>query len=443
MNVIQRICDKYPIEYNLMPDLRTRSVTLRFSRDIPMELQDKIADGLELLGVLVEDRGMAVSLSAVQDREDTYSLSASGKEFYFSTFTGIPFYGYDISEAIIWTIYILASNKPWLDPYQGKSISCRCFSARQQAAAMQISSSVLRQYQGDFSEDQLLEVFRDLRLRVRPFAMQAPRFSAQPIEESVFDKCKGRTIEASLSEIAQRLFGPLDFNQELEAYSKMIRDSKAYRNTLEEAVQKLVETAYQMPIMAVSHLFTEMGTLIDEIEPINATIYRQLLQETVRFSLNAASLKQCFEEIDKAYLKGLLAELEIAFLREVCDKAHTAIYREFSDAKRGIIKLRNALGRFCFVSPDTFEMGADAGMLSWKQLANLADRDVYSKNISWTPDSLDSLQSVLMGTYSPHLWLCSQKLRNQAEAASIADVLITQAVPVMDDRLVWAIWVDL
>ena len=136
MNVIQRICEKYPIEYNLMPDFRTRSVTLRFGTQVPTDLQEKISDGLEWLGVMVEDRGMPVSVDVSQIRADSYTLSANGKEYHFSDFIGIPLVGYDLSEAIIWTIYILAGNKPWLDPYQGKFISCRCFSARQQAAAV-------------------------------------------------------------------------------------------------------------------------------------------------------------------------------------------------------------------------------------------------------------------------------------------------------------------
>ena len=443
MNVIQRICEKYPIEYNLMPDFRTRSVTLRFGTQVPTDLQEKISDGLEWLGVMVEDRGMTVSVDVSQIRADSYTLSANGKEYHFSDFIGIPLVGYDLSEAIIWTIYILAGNKPWLDPYQGKFISCRCFSARQQAAAVQISSSVQRQYQGSFPEEQLHSVFQDLRSRVKPFVKQAPRFSAQPIEESIFDKCKGHSVDATLSEIAQRLFGARSFEQEMEDYSRLVRGSRSYQDALDDAVRKLVETAYNLPIMSVSHLFTELGTLIDEIASVDPNEYRRLLKETVHFSLNAASLKTCFESLDKAYLLGLLAEMEVIFLREVCEKAHSAIHLEFSDAKKGIIKLRNAMGRFCFVRPDTFELGANTGMLSWKQLATLADRDIYSKNISWTPNSLDSLQSVLKATYSPHLWLCSQKLRNQSEMASITDMIITQAVPVMDERLVWAIWVDL
>jgi hypothetical protein len=443
MNVIQRICEKYPIEYSLMPDLRMRSVNLSFGAQIPDDLQDKIMDGLDWLGVYVEDMGMPMSLDVSAVREDSYTLSVSGREmFHFTAFTGIAFVGYDIVEAVIWTIYILAGRKNWLEPYQGKYISCRAFSSRQQAAAVKISSSVARQFQSDFSQDQLRAVFERLRARVAPFVSQAPRFSAQPIEESVFEKCKGVSAEATLQEIAARLFGSQSFEQEQKAYCRLVQNSNAYRNQLEEAVQMLVETAYGIPIMAVSNLFIGLGTLINEIEHTDSGECRRLLQERVKFSLSAASLKNCFAEVDNAYRYEIRTELETAFLREACEKANTRINREFTKAKRSIRQLWNALGHFCFIRPDSFADGNGAGTLSWKQLDDLMDRDIFSENVFWTPDSLNDLQSVIQSTYAPQLWLCSEKLRNQSELASITDILITQPVPVMDDRLVWGLWVD-
>lgn len=443
MNVIQRICEKYPIEYSLMPDLRMRSVSLSFGTQVPDALQDRILEGLDWLGVYVEELGMPMSLDVSQARPDSYTLFVSGREmFHFSAFTGIAFAGYDIVEAVIWTIYIQAGHKNWLDPYQGKYISCRSFSSRQQAAAARINSSVARQFQSDFSQDQLLAVFEKLRSCVAPFVSQAPRFSAQPIEESVFEKCKGMSAEGTLQEIAVRLFGSKDYRQEQKAYCRLVQGSNAYRNQLEEAVRLLVKTAYQIPIMAVSNMFIGMGTLINEIENTESGDFRRLLQERVKFTLSAAYLRNCFEKVDKAYRDDIRMELETAFLRAVCEKANAQINQEFTKAKRSIRQLWNALGRFCFVHPDSFEGDNGAGSLSWKQLDDLMDRDVFSENVFWTPDSLNDLQSVIQSAYAPQLWICSEKLRNQSELASITDIMITQPAPVMDDRLVWGIWVD-
>ena len=444
MNLIQRICEKYPIEYTLMPDFRMRTVNLTFGSNVPCDLVCEVTEGLDWLGVLTEDTGLPMMLVVSESRADSYTLTLSGQEmFHFSTFSGINFPGYQISEAIIWTIYILASRKDWLDPYKGKSISCRCFSARQQAAATQISSYVSRQFQGNVSDDIIRSVFENLGKLVEPFVTKAPLFSARPIEETVFEKIKGRTEDAPLHEIARLLFGISDFDEEMEAYCQMMQSSDLYRTQITSAIEQLSKTAYDLPIMAVSQLFTELGTMIDEINPIDHFEYRRLLQEEVRFSLSTASLHKCFEKLDEAYQENVRRKLCTAFLREVCDKAHTMINREFLDARRSITQLRNALGRFCFVQQGNFEQAGDGSILNWKRLSTLEDRDVYSKNVSWSPSSFDNLQSNIKSIYAPHLWICSEVLRNQSQEHYITDMLITKSAPIMDERLVWAIWVDL
>lgn len=442
MNVIQRICEKYPIEYTMMPDFRMQSVSLTFGAKVPYDLQDKILEGLDWLNVFVEDMGIPMTLDICTERADSYTLTSGQNTFHFSPYPSIPLVNYDLTEAVTWTIYILAGRKHWLDAYRGRYISCRCFSAQQQTAAMQISSSVARQYQSGFPEEHLSFMFEKLRACVTPFVARAPRFSAQPIEESVFEKCKGRPAEASLQEIADRLFGQTSFEQESQAYCRLVQNSNVYRSCLENAVCQLMETAYTLPIMAVSPLFTQMSTLIDEIELADSSVYRKLLQEQVKFTLSAAYLKKCFEQLDSAYLHTVRTELETTFLREVCEKAHTRINHEFTSARRSITQLRNALSRFCFVRPGSFEKGGVTGDLTWKQLADLAERDVSSKTTSWTPDAFNSIQSELKSLYAPQLWICSEKLRNQSELASITDIHLTKPAPIMDERLIWAIWVD-
>lgn len=444
MNVIQRICEKYQIEYNLMPDFRMRTINMEFGPGVSMELQDQIMDGLNCMGIYVEDMGTTMRLEVSPEDSEEYLFSVSGKEmFRFSRqFFGMPLAGYEMSEAVVWTVYILASRKDWLDPYQGKYISCRCFSARQQAAALQIMNSVARQYQGSVPAEQIRREFDHLCGYIRDVAGRAPRFSAQPIEASVFEKYKGRPMEASLQEIAGSLFAAASFEAEADAYCDLVKGSNAYRRLLEDATQHLVETAYDLPIMAVSHMFTELGTLTDEIEPVSISECSRLLKETVRFSLTASGLRQSFQKVDDVYLQMLKAKLEVDFLRSVSERARAMIDREFMAAKRSIMQLRNALGRFCFVREDSFGDNTQEGYLSWKQLSQLEDRYIYSKDISWTPESLNGLQSVLKSTYSPHIWICSEKLRNLSEMAAVTDSHLTKAAPVLDERLVWAVWVD-
>lgn len=443
MNVIQRICNKYTIEYNMMPDFRMRPVNLCFGSGVPYDLQDRILEGLDLMCVYLEEGGIPLSLEASADTPECYTLFQSGQAlFHFPAHpNGIHFVNYEVSDAVCWTMYILASRKDWLDPYQGKFLSCRCFSARQQAAAMHISGSVNQQYHTSVPQEQIRKIFDKLRGGVAAFSDRAPRFSAQPLDESAFDRCKGRSMDISLKELAQGLFGRKSFYDELEVYCRMIKDREEYRSRTEQACEFLEETAYSLPILSVNRLFTELGALTDEIAIPGPAECARLLQENVHFTLSSANLRQCFEKVDQAYREVVAAKLETEFLRDVCEQARSRIHKAFTSAKRGIMQLRNELSRFCFVRENSFE---EAGRsLSWKQLACLEERDIYSKDVAWTPGSLNDLQSVIKSSYAPQLWICSELLRNQSEMAAITDLHLTKAGPLMDNHLVWAMWVDI
>lgn len=442
MNVIQRICSKYTIEYNMMPDFRMRPVNLRFGSGVPYDLQDRILEGLDLMCVYLEDGGMPMSLELSADIPECYTLFQGTQPlFHFPVHpNGIHFVNYDVTQALCWTMYILASRKDWLEPYQGKFLSCRCFSARQQAAAMHISGSVNQQYQTNVPQEQIRKVFDKLRSSVGGFAQAAPLFSAQPMEETAFDRCKGRTLDTTVGELARGLFGNKSFYEELERYCQTVQDREEYRTRLEQACDFLEETAYSLPILSVNRLFTELGALTDEIAIPGPAECAQLLRESVRFSLSADSLRLCFEKADRAYREAVTARLETDFLRNVCERSRSRIHQAFTSAKRGIMQLRNELSRFCFVRESSFEEGGRS--LSWKQLACLEERDIYSKDVSWTPGSLNDLQSVIKSTYAPQLWICSELLRNQSEMAAITDLHLTKAGPLMDNHLVWAMWVD-
>lgn len=445
MNVVDRICNKYPIEYNLMPDPRMRLVNLMFGSKVPLDLQDQILDRMDWLGIYTDDTGIRLTLDISADQEDVYTLRCPNQvEYHYSRQPiGIPFLNYSVVDAISWTIYVVACRENWLDDYAGKFITARCFSARQQSAAVQIKKSIDLQRNNLLSREQVEDVFHELCDFISDIAAQAPRYSAQPIKESAFDRFKNRQTEIELYDLSEMLFDNISFDTEVERYIQMVKESALYARRLEQAVSRLTEVAYDIPILAVERLFTELGTMIDEIEPANVSDVNALLREKVRFSLSRLQLKSCFEKIDRIFLYAVEERLQRDFLTAVREQTRSLIHKEFSLAKREINIHAHALDRFCFVSSQHFAQDdSTARILNWKKLSALAERDIFSKDVSWAPQSLHDLQSTLKARHAPQVWICSRKLRNIPECDDITDALITKPAPILGEWLVWAIWAD-
>lgn len=445
MNAAEKICEKYKVEYNLMPDRWMRPICLTFGSKVPNGLQQDVMLRLDRLGIFTDSMGVPVRLDVSADREDIYTLSSGNKQFHFAPYTvGIPFVNYDMTEAIIWTVYIIACRKDWLDAHNNRFISCRCFSARQQAAAMRIAKSVSAQYSSSVPVDKVDSIFREMQGAIDPFAMMAPRFSQRPIPEAAFQRLHGRQLDIPLGDLAEALFGTDSFEQELDAFCANVTSGRGYRKRVNEAAQQLVETVYGLPIMSVGFFFTELTNRIDDIQSnFTAEIQQMFREKAMRFSLTADNLRSRFAGVDRVYLACVKGKLLREFLHTVCEQVKAIIDQEFYAAKKEIMMLGYSMGKFCFVREGSFENPEDFdNLLTWKKLAALEDSDIRSRDISWTPTSLSDLQSEINTVQAPQVWMCSERLKNLSDAHAITDAFQTRAVPVLDERFVWAIWAD-
>lgn len=443
MDVVKRICEKYRIEYNLMFDRQLLPVSLTFSPAIPQTFQDQLMEALFRTGVFLEDTGIPLILDRCG--EDTYELTRDGALLYRfrNSAPNLSFPDYDISETISWVIYILASRKNWLDGCKGQYISCRCFSARQQSAAVRISKCVDAQYGTSVPEELITQFYSRFQDYLSEVVRGAPRFSTRPIPMEAFQSLRGKPQDMTLRSLAEALYGTQSFTQELDWYLSRVRTGKFYRNSLEEAKQALASIAYQLPMSSVGYFFTAIGDHVDTIEKVSLDAVSSLLSKRVNFSLTAENLRSCFHEVDQAYLHFLETTLQREFFRSALDESMPDITKETSVVKMNIYRLRNSLHRFCFLKEEHFfQEDSASNPLSWKQLSQLTDSDIYCPDVSWDPDSLHDLQSEVRTISSPRIWICSDRLKNLADMHMISDAYNTKAAPVMDERLVWAIWAD-
>lgn len=443
MDIVKRICEKYRIEYNLTFDRLLLPVHLTFSPAVPQELQDRILEGLCRTGVYQEDTGIPLMLTSCPD--DTYELSRAGETQYRfrNSVPSIPFPDYDISEAISWVIYIIASRKDWLNDCKGQYISCRCFSARQQSAAVRISKCVDAQYGTSVPEELVSRFYSKFRNYLSEVVDSAPRFSTRPITPEAFQALKGKPQEITLKSLAAALFGNEPFTQELDWYLSKVRSGNFYKESLAEAQRILASIAYRLPMSAVGYFFTAVGDYVDTIERVSLDSVTSLLSKRVTFSLTAENIRSSFLEVDQVYHHYFETTLQREFFRDALDLAMPSVMKETHAVKMNIYRLRNSLHRFCFLEQEHFfrNDSADSPM-SWKQLSELTDSEIFCPDVSWDSEALHDLQSEILAVSTPHTWICSERLKNLADMHMITDAYNTKSAPVMDERLVWALWAD-
>ena len=442
MSIVNRICEKYRADYHLIFDIMMRPIDLTYGTSVPGELRDKIQNGMDRMNVYSEEGGIPLSLDMTP--EGIYTLSRSGELlFKFANRAAqFVFSNYDVSDAILWTIYAIAAQKDWLRGEEGRYISCRCFSARQQAAAARIMRSVRAQYVSSVSEEKVSQALERISGKIDDLVESVPLFSARPICEDAYKTFHGRVVEMELDGIAERLFGKTPFVNEVDAYQKMIKTDGTYRKRLDATRDMLINLVYELPIMAVGYFFTELSARIDGIDAGTPEQIEQSLWKKDRFSLTPENLRECFSEVDACYRHYSKVTLQQDFLRTVCEEAQNVISAELTSAQKVVGELFRNLGRFCFAENIRFGQKADSDLLGWRQLAHLEDSDIFSTDVSWDADTLLVLQSTIHSRYAANAWICTERLKNQVTEKQITDQYNSVSAPLLDERCVWAIWAD-
>lgn len=438
MNIVDQICRKYKREYNLLGPKRIRSFRLNYGRSVPDSLQMNIEDSLMSLSVLPDPSGnLNLQVDRIPGKKELYSLSIDGKTAFYleeqSDYIRLP--DSVMAETIAWAVYIMATNEDRLKEFMGKGIvlSCGCFSARQQSAALRIRESVRKQYSMHIPEGLLDSTFQQLLKQLNPFLEERPRFSDQPLCKEACEGARGGQIQGTLDQIARRLYGGHSFEEEIQSYCQMVRGKNAYQESLEAGIAAVQNQISRVPVMAASSFFSNLRTKVDEMEYVSEQGIRSRLQKQVSFSLSIQNLHLYFAEVDLAYDSLVRYQLMSDFLKEVCDQGESVLQKKCRAGKQEIVRLNSALSQFCFVNEECFHVKNQTPM-GWQELADLQDRDIFSEDVSWDQDSFFVLRNMVAQVQPPSFYVCSDRLNDACVAHMV------EQVPLMDDRLIWAFW---
>lgn len=438
MDLIETIQQRYRMEYFLMPDSRIQSVELILGDGVPESFHGKIKEYLSRMGVPMESGGLMLTLDLTPE-EDYVLRGKQGQVYYFSHELpqNLHFKNYDETEAISWTIYILAGNRDWLEPYEGRKIFCYCFSARQQAIAAQITASVKWQYQYTVPDNQLEDVLSKVPQAIEGYVSCGPRASARPLKETALCHI-GKTHKMPLGELEQILFEG-DLLQELRDYCAYVKGSNAYLGRGEDMAEWLAYQVKALPAMAVSGFFESLRDRIDQMSQMEEGLWRNARGELRKVCVKPQDLKAAFASLDNLCRDYVKQELERDFLQAVYTKAKKRVWESMSTAIHSLQDLQLALSRFCFV--DSSSLGHEEKRLTWAELTQLTGRELTVKPVSWDAHSLSDLQLHMGNICAPERWICSERLYNLAELNGGGHVT-NRWVSLPDEQLVWAIWAE-
>ena len=454
MNIINKICEMHENDYNVMSDEWMDPVHLEFGESIPAEFRDRVEQALDRLDVEVDPYDSSLNLKLELDADGTYRLSQSGELLYRfdNKAPGFLFPKYVTEEAIAWTIFAIVSEKEkvWFrnasnQVTRGAFVSCRAFSAKQQAVAFRIMKSVSAQSVSEIPIQKVTSTLEQIMIFADPFAAAVPMFSCRPILESAYAKYReyrNKPVEKKMGEIAEDLFGSSSFEQEITAYREYVVHSQEYAAQMTKAQKELTNILYGLPIMAVSRFFTDLNEAIASMNTVSLSQIEDLLDVPVRFNMTQDKLKSTFAGVDAMWTKYAQCVVRQDFLRKVWEKTKQSVDGEQLEARKVCKQMRRELSRFCFVDAEAFGENANDQLLGWKQLVNLQERELSMvADLRWSPESMIRLQRKLMNPEQPTCWLCPPQLREQSVRLQITDQFDTQAVPLMDQRCVIALWV--
>lgn len=445
MNIAERICDKYKIDYNLTLTFLPSGIDLTYGEDFPLDLMDRVEQTVGKMGIYVAPGEIPVCLE--KEAEGKYKMTMDGHVLYrFADKPAhYPFPDYDPADAIGWTLYAIAAGKEqqWMVDVLGKQargqyVTCRCFSARQQSSAARIMASLKAQDRSDVPEEKVEEGVRLVLGYVRSYTDAVPLFSGRPIEESAFRELRGRQQEMELGQLANRLFGHADFQEDLDSYVNRLQKEESYHQRIQSASEDLQAMIYDLPWKAVRFFLDQISSKIDEYAIYSPSQIQQLLRKRVRFSLHGEKLSACFAEVDDAWEKNAVNMIRRDFLRSVIAHLSSSIQRSLIQVQRVSTGLQRHLRGFFFAREDSF--GQVQEKLNWKQLSEITDRDLYSPDLSWEVESLLDMQRTFQATAGAQRWLCTERLKNLVVDASKVDQFNTTAVPLLDERYVFGLW---
>ena len=322
-------------------------------------------------------------------------------------------------DAVMWTVYSLARDLPWLRGCSPARLKCVTYSADQQALAARVLSTA-EYWQHTLGAEVLPPLLeKAVSGAVAPMEKRAPRFTGRPLGPAGRDLVQqslrllpppGRQ-QMSGRELARLLYGEQPFERELDAWCGLMAHRPEFTAALERAEGQIAAALFHRPMLEalvrLRDAVQELGQRFSVQEERRALA--SALEGPVTFKrLEQGDVERAFAEAERICAVMARKKIAAALLEPLAARLKRRVEEATPRALTAMRDWNRALRDFCRVE---VEERLD---VSWER-AELEEDDLIIRDNGWSDPMLRTLytNSGLIGGYYVSTWLCSPGLKER------------------------------
>lgn len=410
MDILRQIKERYPIELYLPYVETERTINILWDDNLPGEVRRRIEEEMGKMSISSEnnaDLELRIGMESVPDGEGIcLALHCEEKSFYFV-------HG-DACNSLVWTLYALVRNLPFMRDKTRAKILAVTYSAMQQSLASSILASV-EYWQRSLSEGVLKPVIQNaIEGHAQELARLAPTYSSRPVTESGWNEIKRTMVllpkrrQTSVQELSNCLFGEGDFEERLDAFCQLLVNRREFKDAVNSAVSSAAQSLCRFPLL---NLEVRLRDAINEQKKelsaeIEIDVVKQALNKTVTVNkLSPEWIRKIFADADDIY--AIIAKYKISIL--LLEALEKGLKEQYGQAVPKLLKTlqdwNKALHPFCKIG--TVKKPLEIG---WNCCEELPPECLYVKENEWDERMLYKLQTSENRSYYRETWFCSENV---------------------------------
>lgn len=412
-DILSRICSRYPARLYLT-FVGGRSVYIQYGENLDTALKERLSRAISQLPLDRKtnpgDAELKLTLSMEPcpgEASPMLCLRCGDQRFFYPEPAS--------EDGVMWTLYVLVRALPSLEGKTIAKLRAVTYSADQQALAARLLNSA-DYWQQTLSAEVLPPVLeKAVRSSIGGMLSHAPRFSERPLTagghelvQSAAHRLRAPLQQIKRGELARRLYGDQPFEQDLDAWCRMLQGKKPFREALMRAEMMVSDALFHLPMMesvvrlrdAAQELSLRFDTKEDQrrlAEALDAPgDYKRLPREQI---------KQIFAEVDRIGKEIAEKKLSALLLKPLAMRLRAREEEVIPTALDAMREWNCSLREFCRVAGEDDRLN-----IGWDRCGELRDEDLMINENGWSGWMLRRLYTGIGARDGYYVinWFCSR-----------------------------------